>query len=220
MKNVAIIINPESKMNHNYVAAVEAAGAHPVMIDYNADVQSIKTFDGIVITGGVDINPALYGEVNTDSVGINDKLDEFEMRVIDVAIKNKKPIFGTCRGHQLLNIFFGGTLIQNVEHCDIHKREGDTDKVHDSTVDASSFLYDIFGQEKLMINSAHHQAVKKLGYGLKIVQRSSDDVIEAFEHVSLPIYGVQWHPERTCLLFAKQNVVDGLLIFKWFVGKC
>lgn len=207
-------------MNHNYVAAVQAAGANPVTLDYDDDAQSIKTFDGVLITGGVDINPALYGERNTDSVNINDKLDAFEMSVIDVAIKNKKPIFGTCRGHQLLNVFFGGTLIQNVENCDIHKREGEKDKVHDSIVEPNSFLYEIFGKKKLSINSAHHQAVKKIGDGFKIIQRSDDNIIEAFEHTSLPIYGVQWHPERTCLSFASPNVADGLMIFKWFISKC
>lgn len=220
MKNIAIVINPESKMNHNYVAAVEAVGARHIMLDWSGAVSEVKNCCGIIITGGVDINPSLYGEENTDSVCVNDVLDDFEIRVIDVAVKNNVPVLGVCRGLQLLNVYFGGTLIQNVAHCDIHKREADKDKIHLSYVEGNSFLYDVYGQNKLNINSAHHQAIKKLANGFRAVQHSEDNLIEAVEHEVLPIYGVQWHPERTCLSYARADVVDGLQLFKWFTHIC
>lgn len=207
-------------MNSNYSAAVSAVGASYVMLDWKSDSTEIEKTDGIIITGGVDLNPRLYGEENTDSVGINDLLDNFEMRVIEAAIKNNKPIFGVCRGIQMLNVYFGGTLVQNVQNCDIHKREADKDKIHTSRVDKNSFLYEIYGLENLNINSAHHQAIKKIAKEFRAIQYSPDNLIEAFQHESLPIYGVQWHPERTCLSYAQQNVVDGLKLFKWFINIC
>lgn len=174
--------------------------------------------DGIVIPGGADINPALYHEKNTDSIEIDDALDELELAVIREAVEHKKPILGICRGHQILNVFFGGSLIQNVEKVDVHERIGMEDRVHMSRVKKNSFVYDIYQEERISINSAHHQAIKELAAGLEAVQFSDDGLIEAFYHTKLPVYGVQWHPERMCLKNARPDTVDGLKIFEYFIN--
>ena len=168
----------------------------------------------------MDINPAVYGEKNTASVDIDDRLDRFEMFVIGTAVRNQKPILGICRGHQLLNVYFGGTLDQDVDHCEIHMREAQKDRVHGSTVAKDSFLYEVYGREELRINSAHHQAIGLLAEDFRAVQHSTDGEIEAIEHKTLPIYGVQWHPERTCLAYASADVADGLKLFEYFAAVC
>ena len=221
MISIAIVRDPRNDMNKNYCAAVEAAGAKAIMLEWDSAPEIIQSVDGIVIPGGVDINPAVYGEKNTASVDIDDRLDRFEMFVIGTALRNKKPILGICRGHQLLNVYFGGTLNQNVDHCEIHMREAhQKDRVHGSTVAKNSFLHQVYGGEELMINSAHHQAIALLSEDFRPVQYSLDGEIEAIEHKTMPIYGVQWHPERTCLAYESPNVANGLKLFEYFVAKC
>ena len=182
MRTIAIVRDPKNHMNRNYCAAVEAAGANAVMLEWDSAPQMIQTVDGIIIPGGADINPAVYGEENTDSIDIDDRLDRFEMFVIGTAIRNRKPILGICRGHQL--------------------------------------MYEIYGQDDLLINSAHHQAIQVLADDLRAVQYSTDGEIEAIEHRLLPIYGVQWHPERTCLSYARPDIVNGLKLFDYFLETC
>ena len=220
MKKIAMIGNRKILTYENYYAAIEACGAETVMLESYSDIGRIKDIDGVVIPGGVDVNPALYHEENVSSREIDDKLDKFEWDVICEAVKYQRPILGICRGHQLLNVFFGGSLIQNVERCDIHERTGQSDKAHSSRVKKNSFVYEIYNAEKISINSAHHQAVKELGAGLEAVQFSDDGLIEAFYHAELPIYGVQWHPERMCLKHARTDTVDGLKVFAYFICQC
>ena len=224
-KRVAIVGAREIARNENYYAAVEACGAQAVPILTMEQLESIKRkdrdkVDGIVLPGGVDLNPALYHEKNTDSRDINDALDRLELAVIEWAVEEKIPVLGICRGFQILNVYFGGSLIQNVERCDIHTWTGTEDRVHSTMVEKDSFLYEIYGAEEIMVNSAHHQAVKELGAGLKAVQFSREDgIMEAFHHAKLPIFAVQWHPERMCLKNARTDTVDGLKIFAYFMNR-
>lgn len=217
MKKIAIIGKREIGKNENYYAAVEACNALAVTLASFDDMNRIEDVDGIIIPGGVDINPALYQEENIDCRDINEELDHLEMEVIKEAVRYKKPILGICRGHQILNVFFGGSLIQNVERCDLHEQVAGEDKVHTGIVKKESFLYDVYGEEQIQINSAHHQAVKKLGENLEAVQFSEDGIIEAFFHTQLPILGVQWHPERMCLKNTRTDTVDGLKLFTYFI---
>ena len=126
-------------------------------------------------------------------------------------------MLGICRGLQIINVFFGGSLVQNVDDCAVHERLGTVDRVHETSVPHSSFLYSVYGAEKIAENSAHHQAIKRLGAGLKPMQYCGDGLIEAVRHESLPIIALQWHPERMCLACARKDTVDGLCIFRYFL---
>lgn len=217
MKTIAIIGKREIGRHENYYAAVEACNALAVELVSHENMNRIESVDGIIIPGGVDINPDLYQEENIDCRDINNELDQLEMEVIKHAILYKKPILGICRGHQILNVFFRGSLIQNVENAGIHEQKDGVDKVHTGRVSKDSFLYEVYGEEFISINSAHHQAVKKLGENLEAVQFSEDGIMEAFYHTQLPIMGVQWHPERMCLKNARPDTVDGLKLFDYFI---
>lgn len=216
MKKIAIIGNRDKF--ENYYAAVEACGAVAVGITSEDEMPIVKDVDGVIIPGGGDVNPKLYHQENTASADIDDALDELEIKVIDSVVKCQKPLLGICRGHQIVNIYFGGDLIQNVDNCDVHKRENDKDRVHMSNVEKDSFLYAIYQEERISTNSAHHQAVRKLGTGLRAIQYSEDGLIEAFYHETLPVYCLQWHPERMCLKHERSDTVNGLKVFEFFIG--
>lgn len=218
MKTVGIIGRRELSRNENYYEAVEACGAKTRMLDLYGGTEDVRDLDGIVLPGGTDVDPTLYHEGNTDSHGLDKRLDWFELAVLSEAVKYRKPVLGICRGHQIINVFFGGSLIQNVDHCEIHDYYGDKlDRVHGSRIAPDSFLYDIYRTDRLSINSAHHQAVHVLGEGLRAVQFSDDGLVEAVCHEKLPIFGVQWHPERMCLKHRRTDTGDGLKVFSYFV---
>lgn len=219
MKKIGIIGSRVYKRHHNYYDAVTATGGEPIDLLLGYCKNGLDGIDGIIIPGGDDINPRLYNEPNTKSYNIDDNLDNLEMKIIKDAVERKIPMLGSCRGHQILNVFFGGSLIQNVQNLDIHKAVGQNDRAHMTKVDKNSFLYEIYKDEKISVNSAHHQAVKVLGKGFRAVQYSEDGLIEASEHESLPIYSVQWHPERMALACRRDDTVDGLEIFKFFIKK-
>lgn len=223
-KRIAIVAERKLARNENYYAAVEACGAQAVPLLTIEQLKCISQdgmdkVDGILLPGGVDLNPALYHEKNTDSRDVDEELDKLELAVIQKAVEAHTPILGICRGHQILNVYFGGTLIQNVEHCDIHAWTGKEDRVHLTTVKEGSFLDAVYDAEEIAVNSAHHQAVKQLGEGLEAVQFAADGVLEAFRHIRLPIYAVQWHPERMCLKNARKDTVDGLKLFAYFIER-
>jgi putative glutamine amidotransferase len=145
----------------------------------------------LLLTGGGDVEPKLYGAENTASLGIKPERDQGELALLDRFWREGKEIFGICRGMQLINVWLGGTLLQDISG---HSQIGDRDSFHGSCI-ASSFMYDIFG-ESVTVNSAHHQAVDRLGDGLRAIQWAQDGTVEAVVHESGLIAAVQWHPER------------------------
>lgn len=145
--------------------------------------------DALVLPGGGDVEPWRYGAEETDCRGADPPRDALELQLIDAFLQEGKPILGICRGLQILNVYFGGTLIQNV---DGHSAVNGRDTYH-AIRTAPSVLQDICA---LTVNSAHHQAADRLGSGLTAVQWAPDGVIEALIHTSLPVWAVQWHPER------------------------
>ncbi|MBS1596950.1 MAG: gamma-glutamyl-gamma-aminobutyrate hydrolase family protein [Bacteroidetes bacterium] len=169
------------------------------------NLADIKNCDGFIITGGVDINPDLYNGARdydgkpTD--GFQPDRDSFEKKIFEYAQENKLPVFGICRGFQLVNVLLGGKLIQdlgipgNKIHCKVEQ-----DKQHEVIVEKNTLLHDITGVDHGKVNSAHHQAIDKLGNGLAVNARSADGVIEGFEWADHPdkpfLLCVQWHPER------------------------
>ena len=139
--------------------------------------------DGFVIIGGDDVNPYLYGEENYASHGIYDEIDGLDLQIIEYAVTHNKPLFGICRGLQIINIYFKGTLKQHVLNHDVGSHK---------IVLVDQFL-DF--PELEIVNSFHHQSIKKIGQNLRVLYYSLDGEIECFIHEKHPIVAVQFHPE-------------------------
>lgn len=189
----------------NYSDAVEQAGGIPVMLPYS--MKGIEHYaelcDGLVIAGGnFDISPALYGEAKVhESVTLNASRTEFEMEMLKAYFPRGKPILGVCGGEQLLNVYAGGTLIQDIpsqvpdplNHTQDYPKEVPS---HQIKCSADTKLLEIVQNEYIMVNSTHHQAVGKVGNGMVASAYAADGIIEAIEHAEhVFCLGVQWHPE-------------------------
>lgn len=173
----------------------------PLVTDERVIYSYAELFDGFLFTGGVDLDPQLYGEERLPECGeIDRERDVFELALARAVVETKKPAFGICRGIQTMNVVLGGTLWQ-----DIHSQccgEGkshcvkDEENIPHHTVRVSGCLRELVGQDVITTNSYHHQSVKKLGEGLCAVGVSNEGLTEAVVHESLPFYrAVQWHPE-------------------------
>ena len=201
----------------NYIAALQNLGAQPVQVDA---VCSAALFDGLLLPGGGDILPARYGQENAACRFMDETLDALQFSLADVFISAGKPVFGICRGLQLLNVYFGGTLIQDLPSVALHSSGvPKVDLYHGSTAEEGSFLSALYGTE-FPVNSSHHQAADRIGAGLRVVQRSDDGVVEALAHETLPVRCVQWHPERLCFGFRTEKAVDGSLVLRQFLEQC
>lgn len=177
-------------------------------------------YDGLLLPGGADVNPSRYGRDRITQETIDDDLDEVQFETLDRFLAAGRPVFGICRGHQLLNVAFGGTLIQHLPGAEKHVRlPGDVDNAHMALIKKGSWLEGIYGAE-CAVNSSHHQGVELCGKGLKAVMYSEDGVIEALEHDSLPVWSVQWHPERMCFRHRRDDTVDGSLVLRFFLDQC
>lgn len=189
----------------NYSDSISKAGGLPIFIPHNIELISnyLDLIDGLVITGGdFDIDPNLYGENEKHkSVNLKKKRTIFEFKITSLAIKKNMPILGICGGEQLLNVVFGGSLYQhipdeiksNINHEQTNPRNQAS---HHISINKKSKLFSIVKTNKMFVNSAHHQSVKKLGKNLLVSAKSSDGIVEAIEHNSLDFcLGVQWHPE-------------------------
>ncbi len=183
----------------NYVIALEALGAE-VCFD------EPERCDGLLLPGGGDVDPARYGQEPQGSRGIDADRDRRELDAVGRFVAMSRPILGICRGVQLLNVWFGGTLHQDIPG---HSREGDRDRLHGSVTEDAA-LRAVYG-ERFVINSAHHQAVDRPGAGLRPVQWADDGTIEALRHETLPVFGVQWHPERL------REPTDGWKLLDWWL---
>lgn len=210
-------------VNNDYVSSVISAGASPIILPVIENeeyiVEAVKRIDGIIISGGYDVNPILYGEEPEKIQGYtSDELDDCNLKLIKAACSLKKPILGICRGLQIINVYFGGTLYQDLSDKDgfyiKHTQESSRNfKGHTVYVKKDSVLNPILG-EKCMVNSFHHQGIKKLADGFKISAVSKDGVIEAIEKMDDNfILCVQWHPEGLT-----ENGTEMLEIFKRFVA--
>ena len=129
-----------------------------------------------------------------------------------------KPILGICRGHQILNVYFGGSLHQDIPEVAFHRRKGE-DMTHKVSARADSVLGRLYG-ESFEVNSVHHQAVKALGEGFRVTADWQGQYAEAIEHCELPVFSVQWHPERICFERKKEGLADGGEIFNYFIDLC
>ena len=190
---------------HNYQRALKAAGA---AVRLSQDLSGADRCSALLLPGGGDMEPWRYGQANTASRGLEPERDAGELFLLEPFIMEKKPVLGICRGLQVLNVFFGGTLIQDLPG---HSQAAGRDRLHRVRT-APSPLQDLFG-ETLVVNSAHHQAADRLGQGLRAVQWAIDGTVEAVIHQSLPVWGVQWHPERLAGPLSLSGAADGGCLF-------
>jgi putative glutamine amidotransferase len=178
-----------------YESALREVGIEPVRISPD-DPRSLDSLDGLLLTGGTDVNPARYGEQrHPKTEDPDDPLDELEMDLLRDALSAGLPVLAICRGMQLFNVFHGGTLLQ---HLDTHDSP---DAIHNIQIVPNSRLAAIVGEGEQPVNSRHHQAVARVGDGLIVSARSSDGVIEALERPGRAFaVAVQWHPEDRILV--------------------
>lgn len=201
----------------NYCEALKDAGMEPITYPdaAYADAGSLSdSFDGLLLPGGGDIDPALFGEKNYGSNNIDRNLDLIQFSLLDRFVKSAKPVLGICKGMQLINVCFGGGMIQHLKTAPLHTwQEGD--RIHSVIASDHSVLRRLYGAS-FTVNSAHHQGIGRPGRELRITLHSVDGVPEALEHSALPILGVQFHPERMCGRRARQDTIDGAKIFRYF----
>jgi len=157
-----------------------------------------KSFDGLIITGGVDINPKLYNQKPHHSVKrIEPKRDKLELSLLERATKENIPIFGICRGMQLINVFFGGDLVQNIHDLNLkYPHSNSVFPFKKIKIIKNTKLHKIINKPSIYVNSIHHQAINKVGKGLKINSYDRNKIVEGIESTDKSfLIGVQWHPE-------------------------
>jgi len=209
-----------------YVESVIRAGGVPLVLPITLDpaimAQMLDRIDGLIMTGGEDIDPLKwFGEEPVPGMGeIVPARDSFDIALIRMAVGRGLPLLGICRGHQLLNVAFGGTLYQDipsqvkgssVKHSQKAPRYYGT---HTINIEKGSLLNKQIGLEKVAVNSYHHQAVKDVAPGFKVTARSVDGIVEAMEKIgSTKVFSVQFHPEG----FTASNIDTFLGIFQHLV---
>lgn len=198
----------KSYVNEDYVTSVLKAGGVPFIIPIvdNGEVmkEQLACVDALIFSGGdADINPKLYHqEMQKESSEPNDRRDFFDFQVMKLAKEVRKPTLCVCRGHQVFNVFHGGSLYQDILYDknakDWHSSKGTPDFLaHEISIAKDSLLYDIVQKENISVNSFHHQFVKDVAKELRVVATSPDGVIEALEYKKSDYFclSLQWHPE-------------------------
>ncbi len=214
---------PWYAIRENYCAAVAAAGGLPILLPHEPDQAEayLARIDGLIVTGGdFDVDPGLFGAgARHPSVTTKDRRTAFELAITRSALEQDRPVLGICGGEQLLNVALGGSLIQHipdqVDAALAHEQPGPRDQPgHPVRLVEDSLLARICGTSELAVNSAHHQAVKDPGAGLRVNAAAPDGVIEGIEDPGRRFcLGVQWHPEFAI------NGADKA-IFRAFVAAC
>jgi gamma-glutamyl-gamma-aminobutyrate hydrolase PuuD len=185
----------------NYADAVSRCGHIPVVIPrFGTDAQFdvlVAKLDVLIMTGGEDIAPERYKMKRSPKLGkVNAPRDAFDYRLLAAARRRNLPVVGICRGCQLLNVAFGGTLWQDLPSEFTVKDVQHRNMFHRISMDPQSRLAKVIGKKDVLVNSYHHQAVRKLAPGFRIVAKSPDGVVEAIECDTYPAIGLQFHPEK------------------------
>jgi len=197
----------------HYSTCIDKIGAVPLILPITDKKEVAKVYidkiDALIMTGGIDVNPFLYNEEPTKETEVPfTKRDTFDFILIEAALEKNIPILGICRGMQIMNVYFGGSLHQdikyygetNIQHV---QRSNHHEPIHFVDIKKGSILSTLIG-EKQKVNSVHHQCINKLGAGLVAsAVSSSDKIIEAYEsNGKNKVLGIQWHPE---MMFAQGN---------------
>ena len=217
MKAVRIQVSGERGRTDNYSAAIRSAGGDPASGYCPPPDLSCA---GLVLCGGGDIESALYGQENQGSYPPDQDRDQAELALFQAFYEAGKPILGICRGLQLINVALGGTLIQDLppEQAIFHTcPQGDL--VHPVFSPEGSTLNKLYGPV-LSVNSAHHQAVDRLGDGLRAIAWAESGFAEALDLPGYPLLGLQFHPERMSFGKRRPDTADGAPIFSWFLEAC
>ncbi len=191
-----------------YCQAILSCGGAPVILPVSQDADTFKTIfdrlDGLLLSGGPDINPASYKEQPLPGLGeVDENLDRMELEAAALALQTNLPILGICRGIQTLNVSRGGTLYQDISsqlQASLgHAQKADKSVLtHSIQIEGGTLLYDILKKKEIQVNGKHHQAIKDLAPGLTVSARAEDGIIEAVEHpLKKFVVAVQWHPEGT-----------------------
>ncbi len=215
-----IQIADTEKETFRYISALKHLGVQPVN-----SLELKEECEALLLPGGTDVNPWRYNQMIDGSVEIDQALDVAQLALLEKYEKANKPILGICRGIQIINVYFDGSLIQDLpSYFQANKKNGlehrylnKKDSLHELVINQDSFLYPLYGN-KGIFNSAHHQAIDKLGKGLIVQAKATDGVIEAVKHRSKPIWGVQFHPERMSFDYPNPESVDGKEILAYFVS--
>jgi len=234
MKKPMIAVTPltneevatDMRMRLNYLRALLDCGALPVVLPLNAAIEEIceyaEVFDGLLFSGGPDIDPKHYGEqAEHESVKISAARDKIEMALFHEAYVQNKPMLGICRGLQLFNVCLGGTLYQDIKsfyNSSINHDQGEPYDIasHDVSLVKSAPTSNIFSGDTVSVNTAHHQAIKEIAAQLAPFAISPDGLIEGIYHKSRDnFFAVQWHPEYLYL-----HDGDHRAIFETFVSMC
>lgn len=189
------------RMRRNYFDAILYAGGIPVFLPHTGGAEDAERFlsfcDGVLFAGGDDVDPKFYGEeVKFDNVETTPARDEFELALAELLKNDARPVLGICRGEQLLNVAFGGTLYQ---HIDGHRQdERGAVNLRAAKVTEGTLLSELAGSDEIKTNSFHHQAVKDAAPGFTVAARADDGTVEAIEPTERTdrfFLAVQWHPE-------------------------
>jgi putative glutamine amidotransferase len=215
-------------LNRHYSDSIAESGGLPLVLPLTANAGTVgsvaENLDGILLTGSnSDLAPSLYGALRSDMCGRTQPLrDQMDLFLLEIAFRQKIPVLAICYGIQSLNVFCGGSLIQDISTSINsplrHNSSNSKDPAHHKIlINSGSVLEKIAGGTEIMVNSTHHQAIERSGNNLEIIARAPDGVIEAVFSTSGNhwILGVQWHPEKS---FSGDNFSRRL--FEFFVARC
>ena len=217
-----------SYVNEDYVISVLKAGGVPIILPVINDEKCIReqleNVDAIIVTGGdADVNPSLYGEeLLPKSSAPNGERDWFDFKMAKIVEEIKIPTLNICRGHQVSNVFHGGTLYQDTSYADninlVHNQYSTPDFLaHELKIQKSSLLYDILKKDKIWVNSFHHQIINEVAETFKVTAVATDGAIEAIEYKNPDYFflSLQWHPE----MMTARGDEDMLKIFKRLINE-
>jgi putative glutamine amidotransferase len=206
----------ENMIGYDYVRSVINNGAIPLLIPFTREKNLLNKYideiDGLLLPGGDDLDPQSYNQKNSGlSLNVSPDRDFIEFYLLEKALENRIPLLGICRGCQLINVFLGGTLYQDIaqEHGSIRDHVNGDKPLdflsHEVKIEKNSAFFDIYKSERIKVNSRHHQGIRDLSSDLIAVGWSDDGIIEAVENSELGISALQWHPENLIDLGQEYN---------------